>query len=247
MNIDFHIELIKVLNEPEEARWDYLKNLRKEAKLSKIGFIVKLKEAKSNISSAYKRFEMKSLMRLPETSDLSFPFFHFLNEPYLKDFSRAFGGHVDYNLINSLERLITNYESFLLDKKQKDTRSDELKNNFNSIPIEAIRDHFSPLIERKKSNDKIWMTKEDFEIFLKRSFGLQIELSKPKINVGSKGKFALVKLFHDFYSKTLEHPYNGPRKTEKVFNLLKDAFDTPIFDDLRKDNFKSSKSKHDWN
>lgn len=132
--------------------------------------------------------------------------------------------------------------------KLKSIRLNEFENKFNSMPIEEVREHFRPLTEKKNriSGGEIWMAKEDFEIFLRRSFGGETNLPKPKINIGSKGKYAVVKLFHSFYEKTLDHPYNGPREKDPVFNLLKDAFKTSIFDNERKDNFKSDKSKYPW-
>lgn len=121
-----------------------------------------------------------------------------------------------------------------------------IENKFNQMPMDEVREHFKQLIEKKNPNKDVWMTKQNFDVFLKRSFGGQTNLPKPNINIGNRGKFAIVKLFHNFYEKTLDHPYNGPREKDKVFNLLKDAFNTSIFEKERKDNFKSDKSKYPW-
>jgi hypothetical protein len=132
-------------------------------------------------------------------------------------------------------------------KKEETAPPDEnIKNQFNTMLIEEVRKHFKPLIEIKKPNGEMWMTEGDFEIFMKRSFGGQTELPKPKINIGGTGKYAVVKLFYQFYSKSTDHPHNGNRKKDPFVKLLKDAFVNSDFNDLTNDNFKGDKHKHEW-
>ncbi len=119
-------------------------------------------------------------------------------------------------------------------------------NKFNQMPIEEVKSHFLPLIQKKNPKGKIWMSNSDFEIFLKRSFGLQTDLSKPKINLGHGAKMALVKLFYQFYDKCQSGDYNQNRNREPFLNLLKDAFLTKEFDNLDTSNFKAI-SKYPWN
>ncbi|MEB2779994.1 hypothetical protein U3A58_06295 [Algoriphagus sp. C2-6-M1] len=261
MKKDFHIELIYAINEPEEAKWDYLDNLRKESKLSKAGFIAKLKQAKKNIFTAWEDLEKKSKLRLPDVDDLSFPYNSFLYYPHLKDFSTQFHGHINEQNLKTLENFIRQYELRTLQKEflkkankaqsskdDAETKKNEegIKNIFNSMPIEQVREHFRPLTEKENPKKMVWMTSEDFEIFLSRSFGKVEDLEKPKINLGHGAKLALVKLFYQFYEKSQIEYYSQNRSKEPFLNLLKDAFLTKEFNDLDASNFKASNSKYEW-
>lgn len=269
MDKDFHIEIIKAINEPEEAKWNYLDNLRKETKLSKAGFIAKLKEANNNIYRAWKALEMDIKLKLPEIQNLSFPYNSFMHLPHLKNFSTQFQGHINEQHLKTLENFIKIYELRTLQKeylkmaknaqKREETDKKEsgetkpedesiaIVNKFNSMPIEEVREHFRPLTEKENPKKKVWMTNEDFENFLKRSFGKEENLEKPKINLCHGAKMALVKLFYQFYEKCQIEDYSQNRKKEPFLILLKDAFLTNEFESLDTSNFKSSNSTYDWN
>lgn len=132
-------------------------------------------------------------------------------------------------------------------QNQDSPESEVIKNIFNSMPIEQVRDHFKPLIEKENPKKLIWMTNEDFDIFLRRSFGKDGTLEKPKINLGHGAKLALAKLFYQFYEKCQIEDYNQNRNKEPFLNLLKDAFLTEEFQKFETSNFKASKSKYEWN
>lgn len=122
-----------------------------------------------------------------------------------------------------------------------------IKNNFNQMPIEEVRSHFKPLIEINNPKGVIWMTNEDFDIFIRRSFGKDESLEKPKINLGHGAKMALVKLFYQFYDKCQNEYLTQDRKKDFFLDLLKNAFNTDIFNNLDNSNFKSKKSmKFEW-
>ena len=111
------------------------------------------------------------------------------------------------------------------------------------MPLSDVIDFFKPLIERTNLGGEVWMTTENFELFIRRSFGHELNLGKPKIKLGSIGKYAIVKLFHKFYSKCMEEDIMENRLTEPFIELLKNAFDTKHFSQF---NFKSSKSLYEW-
>lgn len=151
MDKDFHIEIIKAINEPEEAKWDYLDNLRKETKLSKAGFIAKLKEANNNIYRAWKALEMDIKLKLPEIQNLSFPYNSFMHLPHLKNFSTQFQGHINEQHLKTLENFIKIYELRTLQKeylkmakkaesgKETDKKeTSESKQESKSNPLESI-------------------------------------------------------------------------------------------------------------
>jgi len=74
-------------------------------------------------------------------------------------------------------------------------------NKFNTMPLTDVKNFFNVLIKKRNPKGKIWMNQSDFETFIQRSFGLQTELKKPKINIGRGGKYAFeTKTFTDLRS-----------------------------------------------
>lgn len=263
MKKDFHLELIFAILEPELAQMDYLDNLREETKLSKVGFIAKLKDAYINIFRAFKTLELEIKERAPGIHDITIPYLSFFQFPHLKLFATQFIGPLNEGQLKTLEDLIYRYELRILEKdilksfkklqksaKGKDPQTngngEEIENKFNQMPIEEVRSHFLPLIQKKNPKGQIWMSASDFEIFLKRSFGMQTDLSKPKINLVYGGKHAIVKLFFGFYEKCQNENFTQNRNKIPFIELLKNSFDTNWFDDLTNDNFKKDKSKYEW-
>ena len=122
--------------------------------------------------------------------------------------------------------------------------SDVAENFFNTMPLEMAISHFSPLMVEKNKSGVVWMEKHDFDLFIKRSICKQSHLPKPKINIGYGGKYAIIKLFHNFYSKSLKNDYSVDRKKDLYVELLKDAFDIPVFNNLSNDDFKGGKSEY---
>ncbi|MEX2335803.1 MAG: hypothetical protein WD555_00860 [Fulvivirga sp.] len=119
-------------------------------------------------------------------------------------------------------------------------------NKFNTMPLEDVKNFFKVLTIKRNPKGQIWMNESDFETFIQRSFGDQMDLPKPKINIGGRGKYALVKLFWMYYELCQYEDIASNRLKAPYFELLKNAFDTNTFIDLRSDNFKPSKSKYNW-
>jgi hypothetical protein len=112
------------------------------------------------------------------------------------------------------------------------------------MPLEKVINHFSPLKFEKNKSKVVWMEKDDFDLFIKRSICMQSQLPKPKINLGYGGKYAIIKLFHIFYSNSVKHYYSVDRKKDLYVELLKDAFNIPDFNNLSNDDFKGGKSQY---
>ena len=56
-------------------------------------------------------------------------------------------------------------------KERKSTEKDgmeelELENNFNTLPMNEVLEHFRPLKELKNRDGEVWMSNEDFDIFI---------------------------------------------------------------------------------
>lgn len=131
------------------------------------------------------------------------------------------------------------------DPKNNSTEGKVTKNRFNSMSIEDVRIFFEVLVKKRNNSGKIWMSESGFEIFVRRSFGKE-DLKKPKINLGSRDKMAVVRLFWLFYDRCQNLDLQENRKKIPFLELLKDAFDTNEFEALRSDNFKLDKSKYVW-
>src|SRR5690606_21297005 len=101
-------------------------------------------------------------------------------------------------IIDEIEKELGNSSNF-----SNYGREQGIENKFNQMPMNEVQDHFKPLTEKKNKKGEIWMTEEHFHNFLKRSFGGKMDLPKPKINIGNRGKFAVVKLFYLYYQKSI--------------------------------------------
>lgn len=133
---------------------------------------------------------------------------------------------------------------FINELKEKAKR-EEIKNCF-PLQLTQVIEHFQLLIESTNSAGKVWMTMENFELFIRRSFGQELQLPKPEIHLGSDGKYAVVKLFYLFYFNCMEDDIMENRKKDRFVELLSNAFETTKFNDLRNDNFKGDKSRYEW-
>lgn len=116
---------------------------------------------------------------------------------------------------------------------------------FNRMPKDQVRLFFTPLIEIENNKGDKWMSPESFEIFLRRSFNEEISLQRPEINLGKGAKGAIIKLFYEFYSHCIEKNHSSKREKKPYVNLLKNAFNTGIFDNLDDDSF-NGKAQWDW-
>jgi len=156
---------------------------------------------------------------------------------------RKRNSHIE-NYSSELQTVIDEIER---ERNPNDGQNGQLENKFNSMPLEDVKNFFKVLTLKKNPKGKIWMSESDFETFIKRSFGLQTDLEKPSINIGRGGKYALVKLFWMYYNLCQNEDIALNRLKAPYYELLKNAFYTENFDDLRIDNFKESNSDYDWN
>lgn len=159
--------------------------------------------------------------------------------------SKAINYELFYEIVNRLlEQSISGSEA----KPNPDNIEEEevsLIKKFNTMPIEQVRSFFEPLIKTKNRDGQFWMTQENFEIFLRRSF-LEEELPKPQINIGRAGKGAVMKLFFEYYEFCITELISENNSKDRFIPLLKNAFKTELFDDLTNNSFQKRDSKHNW-
>jgi hypothetical protein len=154
----------------------------------------------------------------------------------------------DEIVIRQLEISISGSEAILnTDGIEEDQEDQEvpLEYPFNRMPKDQVRLFFTPLIETENNEGDKWMSPESFEIFLRRSFDEEISLSKPEIKLGKGTKGAIIKLFYEFYSHSIDKNYSSKREKKPYVKLLMDAFNTGIFDNLDDDSF-NGKADWDW-
>jgi hypothetical protein len=118
------------------------------------------------------------------------------------------------------------------------------ENKFNKMPIEEVQRIFTPLIESRNRANQYWMTRKNFDIFLRRSFCKE-ELNKPIINFSSSEKGCIIKLFYEFYKKSKKHPKITSILKKPYVELLENAFDTTDFFNLHNNNF-CDRANCDW-
>lgn len=158
---------------------------------------------------------------------------------------------INYELFNEIVNRL--WEQSISDTKVKPNPDESniededvpLENKFNTMPMVQVRSFFMLLVTKKNKDGIHWMTEEDFEIFLKRSFG-EIELPKPKINIGKAGKCAIKKLFFLFYEECLIESISENNSKDRFIPLLKNAFENNPFDDLTNNSFQKRDSKYEW-
>ena len=156
------------------------------------------------------------------------------------------------NNLKSLEKISENHlkENLKIDDANTDTKNLDVQNIdspkiINRMPIDQIRLFFTPLIETENKNGDNWMEPEDFEIFIRRSFAKEESLSKPDINLGKGTKGAIIELFYQFYCHCVYENHISRRDKKPFVKLLRDAFNTGIFNNLDDDSF-NDKAKWGW-
>lgn len=186
--------------------------------------------------------------------------------PTLSDLNREYNRTKKTKKLEEAKAKATNYELFdeivnhLLEQsisgsganpnadsidEGQDGEKPPFENNFNRMPIDQVRLFFTPLLETENNSGKKWMAPESFDIFLRRSFVKEKSLQRPEINLGKGTKGAIVKLFYQFYSHCIEKNHSSKREKKPYVNLLMDAFNTGIFDNLNDDSF-NGKADWDW-
>jgi len=135
--IDFHIELFKAYLEPPGTEIYYLEKVRKQSKIKREVFLIKLDEAFNNIQKAFNtEFNFKKSWGLNSEAvkDMAIPIMHFSAYDALVNFVRYF--HYD-NIISKetlegLSLLKNSYRiSILIKEKKKDfdkVRSEKVTN-----------------------------------------------------------------------------------------------------------------------
>ncbi len=159
----------------------------------------------------------------------------------------------DYsNNLKSLEKISEEHlkEDLKIDDANTDTKNLDVQNIdspkiINRMPIDQIRLFFTPLIETENNKGDKWMSPESFEIFIRRSFAKEESLSKPDINLGKGTKGAIIELFYQFYCHCIYENHISRRDKKPFVKLLRDAFNTGIFNNLDNDSF-NGKANWDW-
>jgi len=161
------------------------------------------------------------------------------------------------NNLKSLEKISENHfkEGPKIKNTKTDTKNSDVQGQgtqtpiieypFNRMPIDQVRLFFTPLIETENKNGDNWMEPEDFEIFIRRSFAKEESLSKPDINLGKGTKGAIIELFYQFYRHCVDKNHISRRDKKPFVKLLRDAFNTGIFNNLDDDSF-NDKAKWGW-
>jgi hypothetical protein len=197
-NIDFHEKLIRANLEPHGVKLEFLELVRKETKLSKNAFSIKLSQAYNNLFDAYQGELVKAQnIMLTDIKDYNFPFFYLKKDyPGLINVSMVFGFdlRVSEKLLNELLDLITLYN-------EKRILKSVLKEFRNSKPIKEGQES-KESNELKNELESIWVRnpKMSIEAFLQKGFDLGLwdekhELTAKRGSIYGSGKNLLANLY----------------------------------------------------
>ena len=114
-----------------------------------------------------------------------------------------------------------------------------------TMEVKEVVDFFSVLKKPFKGKGKPFLTEEQFNDFIKRSFCGDANTPKPKIHLPQRSKLAVEKLFFIFYDSCRSEVSYSRNKVDYL-NLLKSAFETRAFDNSDEKNFRINKSTYDW-
>lgn len=127
---------------------------------------------------------------------------------------------------------------------QSEGEDKELKNQFNSMDLKDVENFFSELKSPFKKKAPI-LTEDQFQNFIKRSFCDDNTVERPNINLPHGARMATVKLFHGFFQKCISESLDHKPKSDYL-DLLKGAFNTKAFIEVRVERFDQGVSKHAW-
>jgi hypothetical protein len=123
---------------------------------------------------------------------------------------------------------------------------EDYKNHFlPTMKVQEVVDFFSVLKKPFKGKGKPFLTEEQFNDFIKRSFCGEVNTPKPKIFLPQRSKLAVEKLFFIYYDRCRSEVSYSKSKLEYL-DLLKTAFDTLAFSNSDEKNFRINKSTYDW-
>jgi hypothetical protein len=182
-NIDFHEKLIRANLEPYGVKLEYLELVRKETKLSKNAFSIKLSQAYNNLFDVYQGELVKAQnIMLTDIKEYNFPFFYLNKYPGLINVSMIFGFDLmlSEKLLNELLELITLYN-------EKRILKSVLKEFRNSKPIKEGQES-KESNELKNELESIWVRnpKMSIEAFLQKGFDLGLWDEKHELTAQRK-------------------------------------------------------------
>lgn len=191
----------------------------------------KVKEHKSENLYSTIYFCMKFMI---DTINKYFP----LSESKLKCFPQ---------IANYIEKSIPNYSppaapESLSSGADEEKKSNEVNNQFNSMPIERVKNHFMQLVLAKNKINQPFLSKENLEIFIQKCLVEDKKLeTKLKLNFYHGEKGFIINVFHKFYTDS-QVEYENSNSVDKYVQLLADNFEQFVFEKI-KPNFHKYKEK----
>lgn len=113
------------------------------------------------------------------------------------------------------------------------------------MPLSIAKEHFIVFTEQKSRNGKLFLTREQFDLFIQKAFSGKTELPKQRFNQAPhREKWFIVKRFYEFYFMASNEYENTSQCQEKYIKLLTDNFENWEYQDI-KNNF-SKQVKRNW-
>lgn len=147
---------------------------------------------------------------------------------------------------NQIELITQESDRKQTSKNKGEPNWEDYKNHFiPTMEVQEVVDFFSVLKKPFKGKGKPFLTEEQFNDFIKRSFCGEVNTPKPKIFLPQRSKLAVEKLFFIYYDRCRSEVSYSKSKLEYL-DLLKTAFDTLAFSNSDEKNFRINKSTYDW-
>lgn len=95
---------------------------------------------------------------------------------------------------------------------------------WKGIPLPVIVEWFERMTQKKSSNGRPFLSRQQFVIFLKKGFFSEAELPKQKINCVSSEKGLVLSLFYGFFELAASS-YSYPNRHQEFIELFNNCFD----------------------
>ena len=173
-----------------------------------------------------------------------------------KSYAKIFGitngnGLITWSHINNVYKKVKFYENVFEIKNNNVGQSVNLTeiNKFNDMPIKEVREYFGKLYLKKSNNGLAFLEQDKIEVFIKKAFLKEENIEKITINYFKGEKLFVWKLFYEYYiicTDVVSGVESGKHCRDKYIKLLTDNFTNFIFDDVKRNFYKSSEIKERW-
>jgi len=130
---------------------------------------------------------------------------------------------------------ITNINKGIVEFIEPSTPFNSEENYFcKSMPLNIPKEHFKVFTEKKSKNGKVYLTVEQFNIFIEKAFSGKKELPKQKFNQTPRGEKLLIQtVFYEFYNTNCIVYFHTMQCQDIFIKLLTENFEGWGFNNVK--------------